>query len=180
LNAWAAQRLKARVGDKIRLAFFAPESLHGKVGQRTAEFRLAAVVQLSGAAADRGFTPTVRGLTDRRSIHDWDPPFPFESRRIHAEDDQYWKEYGTTPKAFVALATGRKLWASRFGQTTSLRVKPLEGMTAETLRRRLDLDPAEQGLVFQPIRAQMLAASTGTTPFGGLFLAFSLFVIARP
>ncbi len=178
LNAWAADRLKARLGDTIVLKFFEPESIHGKVHERTAEFRLAAVVQLSGAAADAQFTPTVRGLTDKQSIQDWDPPFPFDARRVHPDDDRYWKQYRATPKAFVSLAAGRMLWASRFGQTTSLRVCPAEGMTADSFRSRLELDPTEQGFAFQPIRQQVLSASEGTTPFGGLFLAFSIFVIA--
>ena len=46
------------------------------------------------------------------------------------------------------------------------------------LAERLDLDPAAQGFVFRPIKEQALKAAAGTTPFGGLFLSFSFFVIA--
>ena len=39
------------------------------------------------------------------------------------------------------------------------------------------LDPASLGFVFQPVRAQALAASSEAEDFGGLFLGFSFFLI---
>ena len=182
LNDWAAERLKARVGDSIRVTYFEPESTFGLLQEHTADLQLAAIVKLAGAAADRRLTPTVRGLTDKKSIEDWDLPFEIQRKRIKSEDDQYWTRYGATPKAFVSLATGRRLWASRFGQTTALRIRPAPGHTAETaaqtLAQTLDLDPVAQNFVFRPIKDQALKAAAGTTPFGVLFLAFSFFVIA--
>ena len=178
LNTWAAQRLKARLGDPIRVTFFEPESRLGLLHERTVELRLAAIVKLEGAAADKGLTPTVRGLTDKRTIEDWDLPFEIQRGRIKPDDDKYWREHGATPKAFVSLATGRRLWASRFGQTTALRIRPAAGMTPQSLAGQLDLDPVEQGFVFRPIKDQALKAAAGTTPFGVYFLAFSFFVIA--
>ena len=139
---------------------------------------MAAIVKLEGAAADKNLTPTVRGLTDKSTIEDWDLPFEIQRGRIKPDDDKYWTKYAATPKAFVSLATGRRLWASRFGQTTALRIRPTAETTAQTLAQRLDLDPEAQEFVFRPIKAQALAAAAGTTPFGVLFLAFSFFVIA--
>ena len=178
LNSWAAQRLKARVGDTIRVAYFQPESALGILHERTEKLVLKAIVKLEGAAADKDLTPTVRGLTDKDTIEDWDLPFEIKRERIKPADDRYWTQHGATPKAFVSLATGRRLWASRFGQTTSLRIRPAAETTAATLAQRLELDPVAQNFVFRPVKAQALAAASGTTPFGVLFLAFSFFVIA--
>ena len=178
LNSWAADDLHAQPGDTIRVTYFEPESTHGQVRQRTAEFRLAAVVQLTGAADDPALTPSVRGITDQLSMSNWDPPFPFDARRVRPKDEKYWRDHRTAPKAFVSLAAGRRLWGSRFGQTTSLRVALPAGTTVEDLQWKLSLDPAAMGFVFQPVKEQGLAASAGTTPFGVLFLLFSSFVIA--
>ena len=177
-HAWAAQELNAKPGEAIRLSYFEPESTHGEVREKTAEFRLAAIAALSGAADDRALTPAVPGVTDQLSMADWNPPFPFHAGRIRKQDEVYWKEHGPTPKAFVSLAEGRRLWGSRFGQTTSIRLRPTAGMTVERLRRELVLDPAAMGFVFQPVKQQGLAASEGTTPFNLLFLGFSSFIIA--
>jgi ABC-type antimicrobial peptide transport system permease subunit len=178
LNRPAADDLRAKPGDKIELSFFEPQSTHGKIQQRTVRFTLAAITPLEGAADDRGFTPEVPGVTDKRSIADWNPPFPFHAEWIRPQDDAYWRKYGATPKAFVSLATGRKLWASRFGGTTSLRfVGPAE-TTAAQWEAKLALPPATMGFVFQPVKREGLAAAAGTTPFGVLFVAFSSFTIA--
>ncbi|MEE9601892.1 MAG: FtsX-like permease family protein, partial [Thermoguttaceae bacterium] len=178
LNAWAAEQLDAKVGDTIRVTYFDPASTHGRPDEQTVELRLAAVLQFEGAAADRNLTPRVPGITDELSMADWDPPFPFDPRRIRDDDEKYWDEFGPTPKAMVSLTTGRRLWGSRFGQTTSIRVEPEEGMTVESLAKQLDVDPAEMGFVLRPIKQQGLAAATGTTPFNVLFLSFSFFLIA--
>lgn len=180
LNEWAADDLGARVGDRIGVRYFEPETGSGTPAERRVELRLAAIVRLAGAAADRNFIPDVPGVTDQRSMSNWDPPFPFDAARIRSQDEQYWDKERGTPKAFVSLATGRRLWASRFGQTTTLRIAPLAGQTAESLSEQLAaaLRPEMAGLIFQPVKAQGLAASARTTPFQWLFLAFSAFLIA--
>jgi ABC-type antimicrobial peptide transport system permease subunit len=233
LNAWAADNLHAKVGDSVRMTFFEPESIDGQVRDKTVALRLAAVVRLSDAADDRALTPPVKGITDELTMADWNPPFPFHADRVRPADEQYWRRYGPTPKAFVSLATGRQLWGSRFGQATAIRVgesgtvkaegggrkaeegnakpgvansrfqgphpNPLpegegtttivlpegEGTTtivsaSQRVLRQLQehLDPSAMGFLVQPIKAQALAASAGTTPFGGLFVLLSLFVIA--
>ncbi len=178
LNDWAANKLKAKVGDELAVTYYEPESTTGLLQERTVKLKLAAIIKLEGAAADKRLTPTVRGLTDKDTIEDWDLPFKLKPGHIKSDDDRYWRKYAATPKAFVSLATGRKIWASRFGQTTSIRVRPAPGMTAESLAGRLDLDPAAMGFVFRPIKELALNAAGGTTPFGILFLSFSFFVIA--
>ncbi len=178
LNNWAADDLQARPGDTIRVTFFEPQSTQGRLRERTEAFRLRAVVELAGAAADPQFTPTVRGVTDQAAIRNWDPPFPFNAARIRDADEAYWDQYGATPKAFVSLATGRRLWGSRFGRCTSVRTVPQPSTTAAALARSLKIEPAEMGFEFQPVKRLGLEASAGTTPFDLLFLSFSAFVIA--
>jgi ABC-type antimicrobial peptide transport system permease subunit len=178
LNDWAADKLKAKVGDELSVTYYEPESTTGILQERTVKLKLAAVIKLAGAAADKRLTPTVRGLTDKDTIEDWDLPFEIKPGHIKIDDDRYWRKYAATPKAFVSLATGRRLWASRFGQTTSLRVRPAPGMTAQSLAQQFEFSPTEMGFVFQPVKELALKASSGTTPFGVLFLSFSFFVIA--
>jgi len=199
LNTWSAEQLQAKVGDQIKLSFFAPETTHGEVREETAEFPVGGIVRLTEPAKgytrhdpasfdqrptwanDPHFTPTVEGITDRASIDDWDPPFPFDGRLIKERDDLYWENHRTTPKAFVSLATGQRLWASRFGNITSVRVPMQEGVDVNSVSSRLrdafHLLQADMGFRFLPIKRDGLRAATGTTPFGMLFLGFSFFVI---
>ncbi|MGQ9576021.1 MAG: ABC transporter permease, partial [Thermoguttaceae bacterium] len=178
LNAWAAEDLQARPGDTIHVEYFEPESTHGQLRRQGRDFRLAAVVAMAGPAADPDFTPEVPGVTDQQSVANWDLPSVVDPRRVRRKDDQYWQQHRGTPKAFISLAAGRRLWASRFGQTTSLRVPANQGLTPQRLQQRIALEPAAMGLVFQPVRQQGLEASAGTTPFEVLFLLFSSFLLA--
>jgi ABC-type lipoprotein release transport system permease subunit len=190
LNDWAAEDLGARPGDTIRVSYFDPDSPHAAMQELTESFELSAIASLSGAADDEHFTPAVPGVTEKESITDWEAPFqPFDPKRIRnpkepgpGNDEDYWDRHGTTPKAFVSLGTGRRLWGSRFGRTTSLRVPPGEGRSVDSIQRKLEekLAPraAALGFVFQPVKQQGLEASVGATSFSQLFLAFSFFIIA--
>ena len=144
---------------------------------------------LTGAADDPDWTPEYPGLTDKLDIGSWDnPPFPPYStkklmERINKTDEDFWTRYRATPKAYITLADGQKLFGTRFGQLTSLRIEvPADRdpqTVADDFTKRLlaELNPAEGGFVVQNIREQALAASAGATDFGGLFLGFSFFLI---
>jgi hypothetical protein len=180
----AAQGRPVAVGDVLRLTFFQPESVHGRVEESTADFRISGIAAMEGAAVARELVPDVEGITDEKSIADWDPPFPFDPARVrtsppHDEDDRYWKQYGATPKAFIALDTARRLAGSRFGVTTAWHLPRLPAETLAPTRDRLAaaIPPDAVGIRVVPLRQQALAAARGSTPFGGLFLALSSFVV---
>lgn len=177
LNAWAAEDLGARPGDVVTMRWFEPETHDGRVREQSGRFRVSAIAALKGAAADPGLTPEVPGVTDQLSMSQWDPPFPFEAARIRDKDEKYWEEHRATPKAFVSLAAGRKLWQSRFGRTTSLQVAAGDGLDAAALADRLEIPAAVGGFLFQPVKRQGLEASAGATPFNVLFLMLSFFII---
>jgi putative ABC transport system permease protein len=182
LNDWAARELGAKPGDDVTLAYYLWRD-EGKLETREAGFKVAGVLPLKGAAADRDYTPDYPGITDSKSLGDWNPPFPVDLSRVRPQDEKYWDDYRTTPKAFVSLAAGQKLWASRYGKLTSLRVSPmntgdLPGVQASFERElRAALDPAQLGLMVQPVREQSLAASRGATDFGEYFAYFSFFLV---
>jgi ABC-type antimicrobial peptide transport system permease subunit len=190
LNSWAAddmrqQGVELQPGDLIELEYFEPESTHGRVRETKSTFKLAGVVELSGIADDPNFTPELKGVTDKESIANWDPPFPYDADRVRTlkpndQDEQYWDDHKATPKGFVSLAAGERLWASRFGRITSIRVPAAEGMTVESLASRVarEIKSADLGFTFLPLKKQGLQAAAGTTSFNMLFLGFSFFIIA--
>lgn len=199
LTSWAAEDLEAQVGDHVRLVYFEPETVHGQELERSAVFRVRAIVPLTEPrrgfgqrggpvfaqpptpANDPHLTPEVPGITDQASIADWDAPFPFDYRRVRRQDDLYWEHHRTTPKAYVSLAAGQKLWGSRFGKVTSWRIEASDVSQEELTQRILAAIRQRDdrlGMTFQPIRQQAVAAAQGTTPFDVLFLLMSLFIIA--
>ena len=138
---------------------------------------------MQGASDDPDLTPRFEGITDRLSIRDWagNLPFTVDKRRLKLADNQFWDRYRATPKAYVTLATGQRLWGSRFGNVTSIRLADgarLPDAAAFDLQLRKDLDPAASGFVFDAIKENALSAGEGSAPFGMLFLGFSCFLIA--
>ena len=113
LNQWLARDLAAKPGDTVTLDYYVWKS-EGRLETATAKFRVAQIVPIEGNAADRNLAPDYPGITESDSLHDWDPPFPLDLARIRPLDEQYWKQYRATPKAFVRWPE-----AASFGEPAS-------------------------------------------------------------
>src|SRR4051812_4367440 len=183
LNDWAARELDAAPGDTIAIDYFLWDTAAG-LTSHTAEFSLARTVPIEGLAGDRRLAPAYPGITAANSLSDWDPPFPVDLSRVRPQDESYWKQYRTVPKAFIDYTRGRELWTTRFGGSTSVRfavpaaTDPVDGVNRfrAAMRPLLSLEAA--GVTVRDVRRDALAASEGATDFGEYFTYFSFFLVA--
>jgi putative ABC transport system permease protein len=181
INQWLADDMQLKVGDSLDLTYFLAESGASLI-ERTNQFRVRAVVPITGVHGDRTLMPEFPGLSKAESTHEWDAGFPLV-HKIRDQDEEYWKKYRGTPKAFVTLAAGQAMWGNRFGNLTAIRFPVPKNEDAAMFRDAversllLNIDPASLGLRFEPVRAQALAASSQSQDFGGLFIGFSFFLI---
>ena len=183
LSDWLAEDLGAKPGDLLHLSYFLPDS-GANLAEATNRFHVHSVVPLSGIYADRTLMPDFPGIEKAESTRDWDAAFPLVYK-IRPKDEQYWKERKGTPKAFITLAAGQKMWANRFGNLTAIRFDPAPG-TPRVQAKYWDwfkikllaiLKPEEIGLRFEPVREQALKAAEQSQDFGQLFLGFSIFLV---
>lgn len=180
LNEWAARDLNVQPGATVSLEYYLWHE-NGRLETKKADFKLLEVVPIVGMAADRDLVPSYPGITEAEDLSDWDPPFPVDLSRVRPKDEDYWHQYKTTPKAVIPLAVAQKLWQTRFGRLTSIRVDGNE-LTPQILasyreKLRQALDPALMGFQVVAVRDQGQAASRGATDFGEYFLYFSFFLV---
>jgi putative ABC transport system permease protein len=198
VNHWLADDLRVKAGDEIELVYFLPES-GAALLEATNRFRVRGIVPLAMPWADRTLMPEFPGIEKAESTADWDTAFPLV-HKIRDQDEAYWKQHRGTPKAFVTLAAGQKLWGNRFGKLTAIRFPVPDGFVRQNLpddamlgARKAPVDafqfcleeqilatlkPEEVGLRWEPVREQALQAAAKSQDFGGLFIGFSFFLIA--
>ena len=180
LNDWTARQLQASIGDRLRLEYYLWRE-EGRLETASAEFVVAAIVPMAGLAADPDLVPEYPGITTALHLADWDPPFPLDLGRVRPVDEEYWARHRATPKAFIPIAAGQRLWGHRLGRFTSVRVDAAGGAEsartayAAALRRRLD--PLALGFAVDPVRERALASAQGATDFGAYFTYFSFFLV---
>ena len=179
LNDWTARQLRASIGDRLRLEYYLWRE-EGRLETASAEFAVAAIVPMAGLAAAADLVPEYPGITTALHLADWDLPFPLDLRRVRPVDEEYWARHRTTPKAFIPIAVGQRLWGHRRGRLTSIRVDAGDGAVsatayADALRRRLD--PLALGFAVDPVRERALASARGATNFGAYFTYFSSFLV---
>ena len=179
---WNESPLKPAIGDPVGLEYFLPEVV-GKPIEKKDSFQFAGYIPADINLVDPEITPDFPGITDKLSLDSWNPPFPYDNKRIKPRDEKYWQDFRSVPKAFIDLDAAKNLWGSRFGKITSIRVYPTNlsfptGFAADFQARLLKLiDPTSVGFVFQDLRARFQQSSQSGTDFSGLFVGFSFFLI---
>jgi putative ABC transport system permease protein len=131
---------------------------------------------MEGPTADRTLMPDFPGIAKAEKTENWDAGFTIDMKKIRPKDEAYWKQYRGTPKAFVTLAAGRRMWGNRFGDVTAIRF-PADVSRAGGARDAIQTGPGLSRSDVSPVREQALAASSQSEDFGGLFIGFSFFLV---
>lgn len=176
LNQWAARDLGAKIGDAVTLHYFVMGPGR-RLEDKSAAFRLRAIVPLVGAARDPDLMPDYPGIAGAKNCRDWDAGVDVDFTKIRPQDEKYWDAFRGTPKAFLTLETARKLFQNRFGDYTAVRFPLSTNRTALDAKISRAVGPAQLGLTFVDVRAQAKAAGAQALDFGGLFLGLSFFLI---
>lgn len=169
LNDWTARELAAQPGDAITLDYYLWRAA-GRLDTESTVLTVSAIEPIP-SVGDRFMAPEYPGISDTEGLSDWDPPFPMDLNKIRPQDETYWDNHRTTPKAALSLADGQRLWQSRFGKVTAIR---LYGEQPFNLTPSVDL--ARDGLTLLNLREQAEQAAAGTTDFGEYFSYFSFFL----
>ena len=182
LNTWASKDLGAKVGDEITLTYYSVSAEEAYITE-TAFFRLKGILPIEGITADRALVPEFPGIHDTADMSEWESPFPIDYTLVRAEDEAYWDEYRATPKAFISLEVGKRLWQNRFGDLTTIRLGTAPDTDIQATRTLFEteflkrIQPEQIGFQFLSPRAEGVQASSGATDFGMLFGSLSGFII---
>ena len=170
LNQWAADDLQAKAGDEVTLEYFLWSDADG-LTTSSAKFTCVGVLPMNGIGGDATLTPDYPGISDAADITSWDPPFPVDLDRVRKKDEDYWDRYRAAPKAIVRVSDAQRLWGSRYGRVSSLRLSGEHTIAAQAI------DPVAAGFTARNVRADAISAAQGTTDFGEYFLYFSFFLV---
>jgi ABC-type antimicrobial peptide transport system permease subunit len=178
VSQWLADDLGLALGDSMDVRYFTV-GLGREMTEKTAGFTVAKILPMETPGLNGSWTPDFPGVTDAPNCRDWKPGIPVKTDAIRDKDEAYWKKYHTTPKAFISLKAGQKLWSNRFGNLTAIRFSSSTKTEAE-LRAEIvgHLQLSDIGLVARDFKSEARAAAQGSVDFGGLFVGLSMFLIA--
>ena len=178
INQWLADDHGLKVGDKLEIRYFVV-GLGREMKEQTASFKVGRIISMTEPDVNRDWTPKFPGVSDVTNCRDWDPGIPMDKKAIRDKDEKYWTDYKATPKGFISLADGQKLWGNRFGKLTSIRFADT-GQTEEAVRHQITglLHLTDIGLSVRDFKTEAGAAAQGSVDFGGLFVGLSMFLIA--
>jgi putative ABC transport system permease protein len=178
ISDWLAADLAVKRGDSIQLRYFIMGAMR-KLTEDSARFCIKTILPITDRVFDRTLMPDFPGMSDAGNCRDWETGAPVNLDKIRDKDEQFWNNFRGTPKAFISLAAGQKLWDNAFGHATAFRF-PADSSGLQALKKRLisTLVPAENGLNVQDVYAEGRSAAANSTDFGELFLSLSFFIIA--
>ena len=173
ITEWLANDLQVKSGDQITVDYYVL-GLNRQLEERPHTFTVSGILDTEQPGW-RELMPNFPGIVDRDNLRDWNPGIDFDSGRVRDQDEDYWKQHRGTPKAFIALETGQKLWANRYGEATTMRFRfNATDRTEIEAALREKFDPAQIGLRFRDVRTEAVAGDSAND-FGGLFIGLSFF-----
>jgi len=176
ITKWLAKYLEAKQGDSVSISYFVL-GLNRQLEEHNATFTVSGVLPDTERPGWRALMPQFPGIVDADDIRNWKPGFDFDADRFDTHDEIFWKQRRGTPKAFIALETGQRLWANRYGEATAVRFAFAEGKRdAIEAAIRKQFDPAKVGLVFRDVRTESVSGKSAND-FGGLFIGLSFFLV---
>ena len=161
ITQWLAEDQKLVIGDEVEVFYFVV-GLGRELKQQSAKFTVRGVLPMTDPEVTRAWTPEFPGVSDVDNCRDWEPGIPMDMKAIRDQDEKYWDDYKGTPKGFISLASGQKLWANRFGNLTAIRF-PDGGEDEAKIRAEIlsRLQLADIGLVPRHFKTDADAAAKG-------------------
>ena len=169
LSDYTAHRIGAKVGELVSVSYFKMKGLK-RLETDSIQLRVSAIIPMQDWVKDGTLSADFPGLTDVERCTEWDSDLPINMDLITNEDEQYWTNYRSTPKAIVPYKTVINDWKTVFGSATAVRVDNDEvdfsGIDAQMCGVQVVL----------PRKAGLYGATNGVD-FAGLFLALGFFII---
>ena len=177
LNDWTAEDLSASSGDSVSLTYFQTAE-SGLLVEESADFVVRSVVAMAGLAGDRAWMPNFPGISEAEVPSDWDAGLPLDLDRVRDKDDKYWETHRGTPKVYLSIEAGKRIWSTQWGDYTALRLPMPISDEAIIIEKMLSvLSPEMNQLLVQDFAEQAKAAASSAVDFGGLFVGMSFFLI---
>ncbi|MCL1921602.1 MAG: hypothetical protein FWG50_11135, partial [Kiritimatiellaeota bacterium] len=175
INEWLAETLGIGVGDSLTLRWRRLAG-NGILEPDSRAFRVREVIPTENAELiATGLMPTFPGMEGVDSCADWDVGLPMDEDKLNdPANEAYWKEWRTTPKAFITYAAGTNCFGTVFGDAMYIAGK--DWAMQDFVQARLT--PEDAGMVTFALAAEGAAAARGSTDFMGLFAGMAFVLVA--
>jgi len=169
LSDYSAKRLQAKTGDTIQLTYFISQDLK-TLKTDTISLQVKKIVSLHELMEDNTLSADFPGLSNVERCTDWDSDLPIDMNLITDEDEKYWEQYRSTPKALIAYDAVADNWSNAYGNATAIR---LANSVPNLSKLRADMFGIQ---LIHPRNTGLYSARNGVD-FSGLFLALGFFII---
>ncbi|MFH1161413.1 MAG: ABC transporter permease [bacterium] len=177
ISTWLATDLGAGSGDSLTISYYVMGPLR-TLKEQQAVFRIRGVIPVGNIPFGPAMMPDFPGMSDAGNCRDWETGAPVDMSRIRDKDEAYWNQFRGTPKAFISLEDGQKLWNNPFGTVTEFRLskgkRELKDIGIAIMQH---LTPDQTGMTMNPVYKEGQEAAANSTDFGTLFLSLSFFLI---
>ncbi len=177
INDWLAADLAIKAGDSIWLTYYIMGPMR-TLKEETSVFLLKSTLPIKNPVWDPGLMPKFPGVNEAGNCRDWETGVPINLKKIREKDEDYWRMFRGTPKAFISLKAGQRIWKNPFGKLTAIRFSEKRNSISSLEKLWMKkLKPASFKLLFSPVYDEGLASAKNSTDFGGLFISLSFFLI---
>lgn len=177
ISDWLAKDLGVHTGDSLRLRYYKLGPLRS-LREDSCSFVVGKIMDLSDPRFDKSLMPELPGITKAVNCRDWETGSPINLDLIRDQDEEYWKKYRGTPKAFISIEKGKEIWSNSYGSITAIQFKA-DSTAKLNIEKKLlsSLSPVSNGFSIRNAAVEGERAAKQSSDFGQLFLGLSFFIL---
>jgi putative ABC transport system permease protein len=172
VSDYTARRMNVKPGDSLALTFFTSSDLK-TLKIDTVTLRVSRIVPISELAADTTLSAKFPGMSEAANCTDWNSDMPIDMTKITDEDEKYWDDYRSTPKAIIPYSEVAARWSNSYGSATALRIP----VSTTDITPWKGLESTMFGIQLTHPRESAYKAARGGVDFSSLFLSLGFFII---
>lgn len=177
VNQYLADDLTLSPGDSIELKYYIFISSDSFIVDNSS-FVIKEIIPIESEGISPGLMPDFTGISGKDNCRDWSSDIPIDLSKVRDTDEQYWKKYQGTPKAYIAMESGIKIWGTQYGNANLILLNNQEHLKEKVVSEfRNYFDPEDFNIVLENVREEGEQSSVGSVDFGSLFLSLGFFVI---
>jgi len=169
LSDYSAERLQVKKGDSIWISFFTASEMKN-LQEDSFKLKVSRIIPIAQLQADTTLSANFPGLSNVDRCTDWDSDLPINMDLITKEDEDYWDEYKSTPKAIISYKAIAEKWSNAYGTATAIRINDVDPDLSELTANEFGIQ------LIHPKETGLNAAKKGVD-FSGLFLSLGFFII---
>ena len=176
INEWIVEDLNIKDKAEFILDYFITTN-NQKLVNSTNTLIVKDIKPISFFTSFKGLIPDFPGLSGKATCNEWDPSIPINLDKVRDKDEEYWNDWGFTPKILITYSKAKDLWSTEQAVATGILIPSTVNFNQLDKKLTKTLTQSEKGYFIEDYIDRVSTSGNNSINFAELFIGLSFLLI---